>query len=96
MLAARTYKHCLNVLCLRSPDARSAIGHLRYYRNSLLALRRAVDAWRADARPSDFVMSLGDTIDGLARNESEDALRTVLAEFDRVGVPAHHIIGEKP
>ena len=41
-------------------------------------------------------MSLGDTIDGLARNESEDALRTVLAEFDRVGVPAHHIIGEKP
>ncbi|XP_039239994.1 manganese-dependent ADP-ribose/CDP-alcohol diphosphatase isoform X1 [Pipra filicauda] len=67
----------------------------RYYRHSLRLLRDAVRAWAAESPPIDFVLQLGDSIDGLnaRRGEAEGALRQVLEALGRLPVPVHHAWG---
>ncbi|XP_068007746.1 manganese-dependent ADP-ribose/CDP-alcohol diphosphatase [Melanerpes formicivorus] len=67
----------------------------RYYRQSLTLLRNAVEAWVAERPPLNFVLQLGDSIDGLnaRRGESEGALARVLAVLRRLPVPVHHAWG---
>ncbi|NXF10394.1 ADPRM diphosphatase, partial [Smithornis capensis] len=67
----------------------------RYYRHSLRLLRDAVRAWAAESPPIDFVLQLGDSIDGLnaRRGEAEGALQQVLEALGRLPVPVHHAWG---
>ncbi|NWV08446.1 ADPRM diphosphatase, partial [Ptilonorhynchus violaceus] len=67
----------------------------RYYRHSLCLLRKAVRAWADDSPPIDFVLQLGDSIDGLnaRRGEAESALQQVLAALGQLPVPVHHAWG---
>ncbi|NXM72257.1 ADPRM diphosphatase, partial [Serilophus lunatus] len=67
----------------------------RFYRHSLRLLREAVRAWAAESPPVDFVLQLGDSIDGLnaRRGEAEGALRQVLEALGRLAVPVHHAWG---
>ncbi|NWV38508.1 ADPRM diphosphatase, partial [Grantiella picta] len=67
----------------------------RYYRHSLRLLREAVQAWADESPPIDFVLQLGDSIDGLnaRRGEAESALRQVLAVLGQLPVPVHHAWG---
>ncbi|NXH28696.1 ADPRM diphosphatase, partial [Myiagra hebetior] len=67
----------------------------RYYRHSLRLLREAVRAWAAESPPIDFVLQLGDSIDGqnVRRGEAESALQQVLAVLGELPVPVHHAWG---
>ncbi|NXA76149.1 ADPRM diphosphatase, partial [Thryothorus ludovicianus] len=67
----------------------------RYYRNSLRLLREAVQAWAGESPPIDFVVQLGDSIDGqnARRGEAESALRQVLGVLGQLSVPVHHAWG---
>jgi manganese-dependent ADP-ribose/CDP-alcohol diphosphatase len=64
----------------------------RYYRNSLVALRRAVDSWRrADV---DFAIHFGDIVDGFQpRDGSVQAINDVLGALDRLQKPHYHMLG---
>lgn len=67
----------------------------RYYRTSLQLLRKALESWSESESKPDFILQLGDIIDGFnaAHGASERALETVLAEF-RCGPGAvHHVWG---
>lgn len=67
----------------------------RYYRHSLRLLREAVRAWAGESPPIDFVLQLGDVIDGqnARRGESESALQQVLEVLGQLSVPVHHAWG---
>lgn len=67
----------------------------RYYRNSLRLLREAVRAWAAESPPIDFVVQLGDSIDGQNawRGEADSALKQVLEVLGQLSVPVHHAWG---
>ncbi|NXS23729.1 ADPRM diphosphatase, partial [Mystacornis crossleyi] len=67
----------------------------RYYRHSLRLLREAVRAWADESPPIDFVLQLGDSIDGqnVRRGEAESALQQVLAVLGELSVPVHHAWG---
>ncbi|XP_037610390.1 manganese-dependent ADP-ribose/CDP-alcohol diphosphatase [Sebastes umbrosus] len=55
----------------------------RYYRSSLQLLRQALDSWSESAVKLEFILQLGDIIDGSnkRRDASDRALDTVLTEF---------------
>ena len=76
------------------PDGASFHGVPRFYRNALVGLRRAVDSWvgRGDL---EFAIHFGDILDGYQpKDQSNDALSAVLNEFERLGRPTYHLIGE--
>ncbi|XP_022089438.1 manganese-dependent ADP-ribose/CDP-alcohol diphosphatase-like isoform X2 [Acanthaster planci] len=73
--------------------------HTRYYRNALALLKEAVDCWTGDIfvlRP-DFVMQLGDIIDGFnnkgGKAQSLLSLAAVLGQFNRLPCFVHHVLG---
>lgn len=74
------------------PDGVSFNKIPRYYRASLLGLRSAVSLWRqADV---DFCIQLGDIVDGFNPPElAQDALEAVVKEFDSLGRPHYHLLG---
>ncbi|XP_040922610.1 manganese-dependent ADP-ribose/CDP-alcohol diphosphatase [Toxotes jaculatrix] len=67
----------------------------RYYRNSLQLLRNAQESWSESAVKPEFILQLGDIIDGFnkGRNASDRALDTVLREFSSSPVEVHHVWG---
>ncbi|XP_074410954.1 manganese-dependent ADP-ribose/CDP-alcohol diphosphatase isoform X2 [Zonotrichia albicollis] len=67
----------------------------RYYRHSLRLLREAVWEWAAESPPINFVLQLGDSIDGqnARRGEAESALQQVLEVLGQLSVPVHHAWG---
>lgn len=56
---------------------------MRYYRSSLQLLRNAQESWSESAVKLEFILQLGDIIDGSNKRQdaSERALDTVLSEF---------------
>lgn len=67
----------------------------RYYRSSLQLLRNAQESWSESAVKPEFILQLGDIIDGFNKghNASERALDTVLREFSSSPVEVHHVWG---
>lgn len=68
----------------------------RYYRNSLQLLRKAQEHWSGSAVRPDFLLQLGDIIDGFnaPNGASRSALDTVLREFRSGAVEeVHHVWG---
>eukprot|EP01065_Artemidia_motanka_P025511 TRINITY_DN30501_c0_g1_i1.p1 TRINITY_DN30501_c0_g1~~TRINITY_DN30501_c0_g1_i1.p1 ORF type:complete len:359 (+),score=78.27 TRINITY_DN30501_c0_g1_i1:69-1079(+) len=65
----------------------------RRYRGALVGLRRAIDEWTSDRLS--FVVDLGDMIDQQceANGDTDVAMKRILAEWDRLSVPHHHLIG---
>ncbi|KAG1935660.1 manganese-dependent ADP-ribose/CDP-alcohol diphosphatase [Pimephales promelas] len=65
----------------------------RFYRNSVALLRDAVRHW--EETRVNCVIQLGDAIDGhnKSRDASEQALDTVMAEFEKSSVDVHHVWG---
>ena len=74
------------------PDGLSFSGIPRYYRGSLLSLRRAVSSWQHNG--VDFCIHLGDIVDGFNPPAlAEQALDAVKAEFNLLGRQHYHMIG---
>lgn len=67
----------------------------RYYRTSVLLLRQALKSWAEAAVKPDFVLQLGDIIDGFNRRHeaSERALEVVLRELSSSPAEVHHVWG---
>ncbi|XP_017271595.1 manganese-dependent ADP-ribose/CDP-alcohol diphosphatase [Kryptolebias marmoratus] len=69
----------------------------RYYRTGLQQLKKAQRSWSESDPKPDFILQLGDVIDGLnaasGASESERALDAVLAEFGYGPGPVHHVWG---
>ncbi|XP_069012335.1 manganese-dependent ADP-ribose/CDP-alcohol diphosphatase [Embiotoca jacksoni] len=67
----------------------------RYYRSALQLLRNAHDGWSEAAVKPEFILQLGDVIDGFNKGlgASERALDTVLREFSSSPVEVHHVWG---
>lgn len=67
----------------------------RYYRSSRQLLRRALTSWTEAAVKPDFVLQLGDIIDGFNRRDeaSEQALEVVLNELRSSPAEVHHVWG---
>uniref|UniRef100_A0A8D0EDS3 Manganese-dependent ADP-ribose/CDP-alcohol diphosphatase n=1 Tax=Salvator merianae TaxID=96440 RepID=A0A8D0EDS3_SALMN len=67
----------------------------RYYKHSLQHLQNAVEEWNRTEVPLQFVLQLGDIIDGFNAQHkmSEQALETVMKEFKKLKVPIHHVWG---
>ena len=66
----------------------------RYYRNSLNILQDAVSHWRHATSAVQFVLQLGDHIDGVCqRKGSLVALRSALLPLSSLGKPVYHVIG---
>lgn len=67
----------------------------RYYRGSLQLLRNAQERWSESAVKPEFILQLGDIIDGFNKRHdaSERALGTVLREFRSCPVEVHHVWG---
>ncbi|XP_044033480.1 manganese-dependent ADP-ribose/CDP-alcohol diphosphatase [Siniperca chuatsi] len=67
----------------------------RYYRSSLQLLRNALESWSESAVKPEFILQLGDIIDGFnkGRDASDRALDTVLREFSSGPVEVHHVWG---
>uniref|UniRef100_A0A8C1IEE4 Manganese-dependent ADP-ribose/CDP-alcohol diphosphatase n=1 Tax=Cyprinus carpio TaxID=7962 RepID=A0A8C1IEE4_CYPCA len=65
----------------------------RFYRNSLQLLRNATRRW--EEQRVRCVLQLGDIIDGFnkSRSASEQALATVIGEFDKSPADVHHVWG---
>jgi len=64
------------------PDGRSFLGVPRYYRHSILVLRRAVKEWNTYQKHM-FVINFGDIVDGFCpKDQSIDSVRKVVDEFD--------------
>ncbi|XP_053721650.1 manganese-dependent ADP-ribose/CDP-alcohol diphosphatase isoform X1 [Synchiropus splendidus] len=68
---------------------------MRYYRNSVHLLRNARQSWCESAVKPEFIIQLGDIIDGVnhSHRTSEQALERVMAEFSRCPIPVHHVWG---
>ncbi|XP_041359652.1 manganese-dependent ADP-ribose/CDP-alcohol diphosphatase-like [Gigantopelta aegis] len=66
----------------------------RYYRNSLNILHNAVNHWRQVKPRVDFILQLGDHIDGICKRKGSDVgLRTALGPLISFGKPVYHVIG---
>ncbi|XP_054457520.1 manganese-dependent ADP-ribose/CDP-alcohol diphosphatase isoform X2 [Anoplopoma fimbria] len=67
----------------------------RYYRSSLQLLRNAQKSWSESAVQPEFILQLGDIIDGFNKGHdaSDRALDTVLREFSSSPVEVHHVWG---
>eukprot|EP00879_Flechtneria_rotunda_P008922 GHRR01009342.1.p1 GENE.GHRR01009342.1~~GHRR01009342.1.p1 ORF type:complete len:381 (+),score=139.15 GHRR01009342.1:401-1543(+) len=90
---ARCLGHASDVQYANIPDGVSFHGVPRFYRNSLVALRRAVcQSWvPADVQ---FGIHFGDILDGFQpKAESEAALSVVLDAFAQLGKPTYHMLG---
>ncbi|XP_063312699.1 manganese-dependent ADP-ribose/CDP-alcohol diphosphatase-like [Pelobates fuscus] len=77
------------------PDGISGWRTMRFYRQSLLHLRQAIDEWKTEDIPLQFVLQLGDIIDACnaCLCQSTNALQVVLKEIKNIDVPFHHIWG---
>ncbi|KAL0984033.1 hypothetical protein UPYG_G00136160 [Umbra pygmaea] len=66
----------------------------RYYRNSINLLRNAQASWNTENIKPQFILQLGDIIDGHNKkdNSSDQALNTVMKEFESSPV-VHHVWG---
>ncbi|XP_066471233.1 manganese-dependent ADP-ribose/CDP-alcohol diphosphatase isoform X2 [Tiliqua scincoides] len=67
----------------------------RYYKHSLCHLQSAIEYWNGMETQLEFVLQLGDIIDGFnaQHNMSERALERVMKEFKTLRTPVHHIWG---
>ena len=68
--------------------------HKRGYRNTLIALRNAVEWWNKS--DISLVVDLGDAIDGIKNTNREmamHALHAVMAEWQKIKLPVLHLIG---
>ncbi|XP_041670821.1 manganese-dependent ADP-ribose/CDP-alcohol diphosphatase isoform X2 [Cheilinus undulatus] len=67
----------------------------RYYRSSLKLLKNALKSWGESAVKPDFILQLGDIIDGFNKNHeaSDRALDAVLEEFSSGPAEVHHVWG---
>ncbi|XP_020483826.2 manganese-dependent ADP-ribose/CDP-alcohol diphosphatase [Labrus bergylta] len=67
----------------------------RYYRSSLQLLKNAIDCWRESTVKPEFILQLGDIIDGFNKNHdtSHRALDTVLTELSSGPAEVHHVWG---
>ncbi|XP_022597969.1 manganese-dependent ADP-ribose/CDP-alcohol diphosphatase [Seriola dumerili] len=67
----------------------------RYYRSSLQLLRNAQESWSESAVKPEFILQLGDIIDGFNKGHdaSDRALDTVLRQFGSSPVEVHHVWG---
>lgn len=67
----------------------------RYYRSSLQLLKNAQESWSESAVRPEFILQLGDIIDGFNKGHdaSERALDSVLREFSSSPVEVHHVWG---
>ncbi|CAK6970655.1 manganese-dependent ADP-ribose/CDP-alcohol diphosphatase [Scomber scombrus] len=67
----------------------------RYYRSSLELLRNARESWSESAVKPQFILQLGDIIDGFNKehNASQQALDSVLRELSSSPVEVHHVWG---
>ncbi|XP_007561577.1 PREDICTED: manganese-dependent ADP-ribose/CDP-alcohol diphosphatase [Poecilia mexicana] len=67
----------------------------RYYRSSLKLLQNALESWSDSAVKPDFILQLGDVIDGFNKpnGASQRALDTVMREFASCPVKVHHVWG---
>lgn len=67
----------------------------RYYRSSLQLLRNAQESWSESPVKPEFILQLGDIIDGFNKSHgaSDRALDTVLREFSSSAVEVHHVWG---
>uniref|UniRef100_A0A8C0H8Q5 ADP-ribose/CDP-alcohol diphosphatase, manganese dependent n=1 Tax=Chelonoidis abingdonii TaxID=106734 RepID=A0A8C0H8Q5_CHEAB len=67
----------------------------RYYRHSLNLLQSAVDEWNKENSQLEFVLQLGDIIDGFnaQHKKSESALRRVMNKLKKLRIPIHHTWG---
>ncbi|XP_035526582.1 manganese-dependent ADP-ribose/CDP-alcohol diphosphatase [Morone saxatilis] len=67
----------------------------RYYRSSLQLLRNAQESWSESPVKPEFILQLGDIIDGFNKGHdaSGRALATVLREFSSSPVEVHHVWG---
>ncbi|KAI3785814.1 hypothetical protein L1987_44940 [Smallanthus sonchifolius] len=75
------------------PDGRSFLGVPRYYRNSILVLQKAVQNWNNHQNIS-FSLNLGDIVDGYCpKDQSLDAVKKVVKEFDKFNGRVYHMIG---
>ncbi|XP_026206434.1 manganese-dependent ADP-ribose/CDP-alcohol diphosphatase [Anabas testudineus] len=68
---------------------------MRFYRGSLQLLRNAQASWSEAATKPDFILQLGDVIDGFNKRHdaSDGALDSVLREFSSSPVEVHHVWG---
>lgn len=75
------------------PDGRSFLGVPRYYRHSIVVLKRAVQMWN-DQKKHKFVINLGDIVDGFCpKDQSLNAVTKVVEEFEKFNGPVYHMIG---
>ena len=67
----------------------------RYYRRSLELVKTAVRDWSSGQWKADFVLQLGDLIDGYnaKRGASRSALDSVTAELTNAGHFVYHVLG---
>ncbi|XP_054610356.1 manganese-dependent ADP-ribose/CDP-alcohol diphosphatase isoform X2 [Dunckerocampus dactyliophorus] len=67
----------------------------RFYRNSLQLLREARETWSQSATRPNFILQLGDIIDGFNKDygASSAALDRVLEEFNLDSMEVHHVWG---
>ncbi|XP_070845999.1 manganese-dependent ADP-ribose/CDP-alcohol diphosphatase [Chaetodon trifascialis] len=67
----------------------------RYYRSSLQLLRNAQESWSESAVKPEFIIQLGDIIDGFNKGSgaSDRALDTVLRELSSGAAEVHHVWG---
>ncbi|XP_048344365.1 manganese-dependent ADP-ribose/CDP-alcohol diphosphatase [Sphaerodactylus townsendi] len=67
----------------------------RYYRHSLQHLQNAIKDWNGEKVRPQFVLQLGDIIDGFNAqySTSEKALSRVMKKFKKLSAPVHHIWG---
>uniref|UniRef100_A0A6B2LBD7 Calcineurin-like phosphoesterase domain-containing protein n=1 Tax=Arcella intermedia TaxID=1963864 RepID=A0A6B2LBD7_9EUKA len=63
---------------------------LRRYRNSLVCLKEAVDCWESGP-PIQFVVQLGDLLDGLCRRDPHPIVNMLLKQFKNYDV--HNLVG---
>ncbi|XP_047314454.1 manganese-dependent ADP-ribose/CDP-alcohol diphosphatase [Impatiens glandulifera] len=77
------------------PDGRSFLGVPRFYRHSILVLRRAVEDWNSRNKPKlKFVINLGDIVDGYCpKDQSFTAVKKIADEFASFDGPVYHMIG---
>lgn len=74
------------------PDGRSFLGVPRYYRHSIVVLQRAVQKW--NQQKTRFAINFGDIVDGFCpKEQSLDAVKKVVKEFDIFNGPVYHMIG---
>ncbi|XP_067938377.1 uncharacterized protein [Watersipora subatra] len=63
----------------------------RYYRHTPKHLRTALTDFKTSE--VEFVLQLGDIIDGKCKRHSREALRKILDIFAEAGIPVHHTLG---